>query len=99
MLRHIIMCTLKDELDGNARKEAKANIKAALEALPPLIEGLEKLKIHTDPLPSSGFDLMLESTFCDEDALKYYRTHPEHVKCIDLFRAAVKEKKAFDFYE
>lgn len=99
MLRHIILCKLKPELDEAARIKAKANIKAALEALPAQIEGLEKMTVHTSPLASSDCDLMLESVFSDKESLDRYRVHPEHVKCIDLFRASVSEKNKFDFYE
>lgn len=99
MLRHIILCKLKPELDEAGRIRAKANIKAALEALPAHIDGLEKLTVHTSPLSSSDCDLMLESEFTDKGSLDRYRVHPEHVKCIDLFRAAVSEKIKFDFYE
>jgi hypothetical protein len=38
-----------------------------------------EIKVQTEGLPSSNADLMLDSTFESEEALKGYSVHPEHV--------------------
>ena len=99
MLRHIIIWKLKPELSDAEKEEAKANIKAGLEALPAVIDGLEEVTVHTGALPSSNADMMLESKLRDADALEYYRDHPAHQKCVEIIRAAVCDRSIIDFYE
>lgn len=83
MVKHIILWTLKEELTASEKAEVKAGIKAGLEGLAGKIPGLLEIRVHTNGLPSSNADLMLESSFVDEDALKAYAVHPEHVAVAD----------------
>ena len=99
MLRHIIIWKLRPELTGEKRREAVETIRASLEALPDVIDGLEELAVHTAPLASSDGDLMLEALLRDEDALSYYRDHPAHRACVGAIREAVCERLVFDFNE
>ena len=46
------------------------SIKSALVGLTGKIEGLEKMLVLTDKLPSSSGDLMMDSLFTDDEALK-----------------------------
>ena len=43
------------------------------------IPGLTEIHVYTEGLASSNADVMLDSTFTDEEALKGYAVHPEHV--------------------
>ena len=61
----------------------KAGIKEGLEGLLGKIDGLVDIKVVTNGLSSSNADLMLDSTFVDEAALKTYASNPEHVKVAD----------------
>lgn len=79
MVRHIILWTLKEELTDQEKAAVKAEIKAGLEGLAGKIPGLLEIKVHTEGLPSSNVDLMLDSSFADEAALKGYAVHPAHV--------------------
>lgn len=99
MLRHIILWKLRPEISGDEKEAAKARIKASLEALPPFIDGLEKLQVHTGALPSSSADLMLESLLRDEEALAYYRDHPKHVEAASYVRSVAEVRLCLDFYE
>lgn len=83
MVKHIILWKLKEELTAGEKAEIKAGIKAGLEGLAGKIPGLLEIRVHTNGLPSSNADLMLESSFVDEDALKAYAVHPEHVAVAD----------------
>ena len=59
-------------------------IKAGLEGLAGQIPGLLEVHVYTDALPSSAnADLMLDTTFTDEAALKGYAVHPAHVAVAD----------------
>ena len=80
MVKHVILWQLKDEFDAEKKAEIKAGIKEGLESLQGKIEGLVEIKVNTIGLDSSNADLMLDSTFVSEEALKGYSVHPAHVE-------------------
>ena len=80
MVKHIILWTLRDEFSTEEKEKIKNGIKEGLEGLFGKIPGLLEIKVNKDGLKSSTADLMLDSTFESEDALKNYSSHPEHVK-------------------
>ena len=83
MIKHVILWQLKDEFTEEQKKEIRAGIKEGLESLSGKIPGLVEIKVQTEFLKSSNADVMLDSTFEDESALKGYAVHPEHVKVAD----------------
>lgn len=80
MVKHIILWKLKDELTKEEKENVKAGIKEGLEGLAGQIEGLIEVKVNINGLESSTVDLMLDTTFTDEAALKAYSTNPKHVE-------------------
>ena len=98
MVKHIILWTLKDELSQDEKNDVKAEIKSGLEGLKGKIPGLIDIEVVIDGLESSNADLMLDSTFESEDALKAYAIHPEHVVVADSkVRPYVKIRSCLDF--
>ncbi|MCQ2523488.1 MAG: Dabb family protein [Lachnospiraceae bacterium] len=83
MVKHVILWTLKDEYCGHQMEEIKAGIKEGLEGLKGQIDGLVDIKVNIAPLRSSNCDLMLDSTFESEEALKAYASNPLHVHVAD----------------
>ena len=77
MVKHVILWKLKDELEDPAA--VKAAIKAGLEGLKGVVPGLLEIAVRTEGLASSNADLMLDSSFESEAALKGYAVHPAHV--------------------
>ena len=78
MVKHVILWKLKDEL---ADKIAiKAEIKCGLEGLKGVVPGLVDIVVRTEGLASSNADVMLDSIFESETALKGYAVHPAHVE-------------------
>ena len=95
MVKHVILWTLKE---SENKEEIKANIKNGLEGLMGKIEGLKEIKVYTNSLASSNADLMLDSTFEDEAALKGYAVHPDHVQVADtLVRPFTAIRSCLDF--
>lgn len=80
MVKHVILWTLKAELTEEEKVKIKQEIKIGLEGLAGKIAGLREIKVNINPLPSSNADLMLDSAFESEQALKDYAVHPLHVK-------------------
>lgn len=98
MVRHIILWTLKSEYTESEKQEIKACIKEGLESLSGKIEGLVEIKVYTEGLSSSNVDLMLDSTFESEQALKAYAVHPEHMAVADgKVRPYTAERRCLDF--
>lgn len=83
MIKHMIIWTLKEEFSEEEKQTIKAGIKEGLEGLKGQIPGLLEIKVHINGLPSSNADVMLESSFESEEALKNYATHPAHVAVAD----------------
>ena len=83
MVKHIILWQLKAELSAEEKAAVKSGIKAGLEGLAGRIPGLVDIRVQAEGLPSSNADVMLDSTFTDEEALKGYAVHPEHVAVAD----------------
>ncbi len=95
MVKHIILWSLKEEFNTD---EVKGEMKAALEGLVGVVPGLLTMKIEIEPLPSSNADVMLYSELEDEDALKGYAVHPEHVRVADTkVRPFTKTRTVIDF--
>ena len=98
MVKHMILWQLKDELSAEEKAAVKAGIKEGLEALAGKIPGLTEIKVQTEGLASSNADVMLDSTFEDEAALKGYAVHPEHVAVADSkVRPFTKTRMCLDF--
>ena len=83
MVKHVILWTLKEELSTSEQEDVKRGIKEGLEGLAGKIPGLLDIKVNIEGLSSSNADLMLDSTFESEEALKGYAVHPEHVAVAD----------------
>ena len=98
MVKHIILWQLKDEFTEEEKIEIKAGIKEGLESLKGKIPGLVDISVRTESLASSTAEVMLDSTFEDEAALKGYSVHPEHVKVADgKVRPYTKTRSCLDF--
>ena len=83
MVKHIILWTLKEEYTDAQKAEIRAGIKEGLEGLKGQIPGMIDISVRTEYLPSSTVDVMLDTTFEDEESLKAYATNPKHVAVAD----------------
>lgn len=100
MVKHVILWQLKDEYSDSEKEQIKKEIKDGLEGLKGKISGMIDIKVNINGLESSNADLMLDSSFEDEDALKGYAVFPEHVKVADeKIRPFVKLRACLDYEE
>ncbi len=98
MTKHIILWQLADTLTDDEKTAVKAGIKEGLEGLAGQIPGLLEIKVYTEGLPSSNADVMLDSSFENEDALKGYAIHPAHVAVANgKVRPYTKTRLCLDF--
>ena len=100
MVKHIILWKLKEEFSAAEKENIKAGIKAGLEGLKGIIPGLEQIEVNTTGLAYSNADVMLDSSFTDEAALKNYAVHPAHVEVADTrVRPFTAQRLCLDFEE
>ena len=98
MVRHVIVWSLKDEYSNEEKETIKAGIKEGLEGLKEKVPGIMQIRVLTDRLASSSGDVMLDSVFEDEMALKEYSVHPAHVEVANSkVRPFVKIRSSFDY--
>ena len=98
MVKHVILWQLKDELSAAQKEEVKAKAKAALEGLVGKVDGLQSARLITKGLASSNCDMMLETAFPDEDALKAYQIHPDHQAAANTYiRPYAKVRLCWDY--
>lgn len=100
MVKHVILWQLKEGLSAEEKKTVKEGIKTGLESLKGKIPGLIDIHVETEPLASSNADVMLDTSFENEEALKGYAVHPEHVKVADeKVRPYTKMRVCMDFVQ
>lgn len=98
MVKHVILWQLKDELSAEEKNNVKKGIKEGLEGLAGKIPGLLEIKVQIDGLASSNADVMLDSSFTDEEALKGYAVHSDHVAVADgKVRPYTKTRACLDY--
>ena len=98
MVKHVILWTLKDEFSEAEKAKIIGEMKEALEGLKGKIPGLIDIKVNTTKLATSTADVMLDSTFESEEALKGYSVHPEHVAVADgKVRPFTKSRACLDY--
>lgn len=96
MVKHIILWKLKDEIAD--KTAVKAGIKAGLEGLKGVVPGLVDIAVRTEGLASSNAEVMLDSTFESEAALKGYAVHPAHVEVANTkVRPFTQTRMCLDF--
>ena len=79
MIRHIVMWTLKDGVDGATRSENALRIKAWLEACRDMVPGILRFDaVVAQEGMEVTCDVMLYAEFASREALDAYNTHPEH---------------------
>ena len=100
MTRHIILWNIREEITGEERERAKADMKRELEALMGKIDGLLEMEVVIDARPTGNADVMLRSAFRDARALADYIVHPEHKRVGQTFvRPVVCNRMCIDYEE
>ena len=96
MVKHMIIWKMMGDLENT--KERAEDIKKELEGLLGKIDGLTKMEIIIEKLDSSSGDIMMDSEFTDNDALKAYQVHPMHQAVANnIVRPCVEVRLAFDY--
>ena len=98
MIRHIVAWNFAEGFSLEENRQNAEKIKYELESLKNLIDGIVSIEVLVNPLSSSDSDILLDVVFKDEEALKTYLTHPEHVRVgTTVVRPATSNRKCIDF--
>jgi hypothetical protein len=101
MIKHIVMFKLKNNANGNSKKENAVELKKVLEQLNGKIEGLLQLEVGlalaSDANDDSNADAILYSELEDAKALENYYPHPEHVKVLPFVKTVISERRVIDY--
>lgn len=100
MIRHLILWKLKESLTLEEKNNVLQNMKENLEGLVGKVPGLISLKIVINEMESSNADVMLDSVLENEDALKGYQGHPDHVEVANTYvRPFTEVRMCLDYKE
>ena len=98
MVKHIILWKIKEEKTAEEKQQIKENVKKGLEGLLGQVPGLTECHVQIEALASSTADILLVSTFTDEEALTAYKTHSAHVEVADTYvRPFMEVRMCLDF--
>jgi hypothetical protein len=98
MFKHVVMWKFKDSAENGSRNENLQKAKQLLDALPEKIAVIRNFEVGIDILHSStSYDLILNSSFENQQALVQYQTHPEHVKVVEFLRKVQISKVVVDY--
>ena len=99
MVRHIVAWNYADGFTDDENRKNAEILKKELENLKDLIDGIVEIKVYINPMDTSDSDILLDSTFESEEALKAYIIHPEHVRVgTNYVKPVVKNRKCIDLY-
>jgi len=100
MLKHIVMWRLKDIAEGKNKEENKVIMKGKLLALEGIIPEIKYIEVGLNVNPTdAAYDIVLISHFENEEDLKTYANHPEHVKVAEFIGKVRKERVVVDYTE
>ena len=94
MLKHIVMFDFKDE----NKKENLIKTKKMLEALLYSVPTLKSMEVGINiSQESRAMDLSLYSEFENEEGLKLYANHPEHLEVVKFIKSVAIGSKVSDY--
>ena len=95
MVKHIILWKIKDGVDKAAVAQG---VKEGLEGLVGTVPGLLRAQVVIGEMASCTADVMLDSDFESDEALKAYKSHPAHVAVADgLVRPYMEVRLCMDY--
>jgi len=91
MVKHIVMWTLHDKNDA-------LKVKHTLEALKDKVPSIIEIEVGIDHSNTdASADVVLYSTFANQDALMAYIAHPEHQAVIPMMQSMTSSRKVVDY--
>ena len=98
MIKHMVMWRLKDQAQGQDRRQNALRIKQKLESLAGQIPGLSKIEVGLDfsNTPDAS-DVALYCEFDSPEALAAYQEHPQHKAAASFIKEVRIERRQVDY--
>jgi hypothetical protein len=98
MVKHIVLWRLKEELNLDEKAKVKKELKEALENLKHKISEIVEIKVNIEGMKGLNVDVLLETVFENENALKVYAEHPDHVAVgTEKIKPFMSERICYDY--
>ena len=97
MIQHIVSWNYADGFSSEENKDNAQKVKADLEALKQMVDGILELKVYTELLPSGNKDIVLYSLFENAECLHAYQVHPAHVRVSACVGTVMKNRVCMDY--
>ncbi len=92
------MWKLNEDTSDQTKKDSAELIKSALEQLPPLISQIVSYEVGINLQDGDRtFDVVLMSEFNNQNDFGIYRTHPDHIKAVEIIRELSQKAHFVDF--
>lgn len=99
MIRHLVAWNYAEGFTAEQNRTNAELMKKELENLKGMIDGLVSIEVFIHPADSSDADILLDSLFESEEALKEYIVHPEHVRVgTNYVKPVVRNRKCIDVF-
>ncbi|MCL2192678.1 MAG: Dabb family protein [Treponema sp.] len=98
-VRHIVAWNFREGSSAAENERNALTMKAELESLKNIVEGIVELELHVSVLPSSNRSIALNSLFVSEEALAAYQVHPEHKKIVAFAATFLQDRACVDYHE
>lgn len=101
MYRHLVMWTLKDEVNGRSKEENAKEMKKRLESLPAVLKEIKEYEvgINIGNYAASFFDIGLVSSFESKEEFEKYTKYQEHDKVLEFIKSIELEEHIVDYEE
>ena len=98
MLKHIVLFKLKENAEGASKEQNATRMIEMLHALRARIPQIHHLEAGTNVIPSdAAYDVAIYSEFANEQDLKTYAQHAEHLKVVEFVKKVVESRVAVDY--
>lgn len=98
MFKHIVMWKLNEDSLSNTKEGNAELIKSTLEQLPPLISQIDSYEVGINLQDGDRtLDIVLISEFKNQNDFEIYRTHPDHIKAVEIIRELSQKAHFVDF--
>ena len=98
MVHHIVMWKIKATADGSSREMNIAKARALLDACAKLVPGIVRFEVASFMAGMEcTYDLVLNSSFTDREALAAYQNHPSHAALKPFMRLVVQDRQCMDY--
>lgn len=95
MVKHIVTFQLQGSKEE--RLEVAKKFKAALEALPAVIEPLQSIEVGLNENPAEDWDVVLTAVVPTMADVEVYAKHPAHVAAAGLLAGHKKSRACVDY--